>query len=158
MGALPLLGLAALIGFVPARAPAQPAHHPVNLSLFYPLSTNRDPAVSTNLRLNLLYGRVGAIRGLDLSGITGRVDGPVRGVQVTGIVSSVSGEFRGVALTGLLNYGGAGGKGVQVSGLANFGRGGFRGAQYASFFNFVEGEFAGAQVTGFYNLANEDAR
>lgn len=152
------LWVAVLTSLGAPRAVAQSAHHPMNFSFLYPLSTNRDPAVSTNFRLNILYGRVGAIRGVDLSGVYGRVDGPVRGVQVTGLVSTVSGELRGVSLTGLVQVGGASVRGLQISGLANFDRGSFRGIQYGAFFNFVEEEIRGAQITTLYNLANDDAR
>jgi hypothetical protein len=150
--------IATLAAGGPRTLQAQPAHHPVNVSFFHPLSTNRDPAVSTNFRLNVLYGRVGAIRGFDLSGVAGRVDGPVRGLQVTGVVACTRGELRGAAVAGLLAYGGGDGTGMQASGLVNFDRGRFRGLQYAGLFNFVERDFEGAQVTGFYNLANADAR
>lgn len=148
------------LAFLSAAPPgaAEPGHHPVNLSFFHPISTNQDPLVSTNLRLNILYGRVGALRGADISGVVGRVHGDVRGAQVTGVVSLVSGATRGASVTGILNYNGGDVRGVQVSGLMNYGRGQFRGLQYASLFNFVEKDFTGVQVTSMYNLANADAR
>ena len=57
-----ILGVFLAAGSSESRAEAP--HHPVNFSFFYPLSISRDPMVSTNFRVNLLYGRVGAIRGL----------------------------------------------------------------------------------------------
>ena len=153
-----LVSVLFVLGVLPSGAYSEPGHHPVNASLLYPISTNRDPAVSTNFCLNLLYGRVGALHGVDLSGVYGRVDGPVRGVQVTGLLSTVTGTFRGASLTGLVNYGGGDARGIQVSGLVNYGRGNFSGIQYAGFFNFVEQDFRGVQLTTLYNLASQDAR
>jgi len=114
--------------------------------------------VSTNFRLNVLYGRVGALRGVDITGVAGRVHGDVRGLQVTGVVSLVSGTSRGASVTGILNYSGGDVRGLQFSGLMNYGRGNFHGLQFASLFNFVEKDFSGIQVTSMYNLANADAR
>jgi len=137
---------------------AEPAQHPVNFSFFYPLSTNRDPMVETHFRLGILYGRVGAIHGVDLSGVVGRIHGEMSGFQVTGVATVNGGEFRGASVTGLLHYGGGDARGVQLSGLVNYGRGMFRGFQYASLFNYAEKDFVGVQLTSMYNLANADAR
>ena len=152
-----LLAVSSLLAVATPGA-AEPGHHPLNLSFFYPVGTNRDPMVSTNFRLNVLYGRVGALRGVDISGVTGRVHGDARGLQVTGIVALVSGESRGGSVTGILNYVGGDVRGVQLAGLMNYGRGNFHGLQYASLFNFVEKDFRGVQLSSMYNLANADAR
>jgi hypothetical protein len=153
-----VLLLACLGVFLPAPAHAQPPHHPINVSLFFPVSTNFNPTVSTNFRLNILYGRVGSVRGVDLNGLVARTDGDERGVQVTGLHSYVGGELRGLAVTGLLSYVGSRGRGLQVSGLVNFDRGRFSGVQYAGLFNFVDGPFRGIQLTSVYNLNNSDSR
>ena len=53
----------------PARAQDVPVH-PANLSLFYPIGTNQDPTILTYFRLNLMYGRVGYIKGVDIGTIS----------------------------------------------------------------------------------------
>ncbi len=151
-----VLGLILAASSSESRADAP--HHPVNFSFLYPLSTNRDPMVSTNFRLNVLYGRVGAIRGLDLSGVVARVHGEVRGIQLAGAVSVTDGEVHGLALAGGFGYAAGDGRGLQASGLISYAHGAWRGLQYASLFNYAEKEIVGAQVSAVYNLANADVR
>ena len=57
----------------------------VNLSFFHPIATNKDTDVTTNFRLNLMYGHVGEIRGVDLNGLVSKVNRDVTGLQLTGI-------------------------------------------------------------------------
>jgi hypothetical protein len=141
----------------PAAAEDVP-HHPANLSLFFPISTNQDPTISTNFRLNLLYGRVGYIRGLDIGTVVSRTDRDMRGIQLTGIYSHTGGDARGGMATGAINYIGGNTRGVQVAGLVNFNRGWFRGVQYATLFNYVQEEFTGVQWASIYNLSSSDGR
>jgi hypothetical protein len=144
-------------GLAGVPAGAEP-HHPVNFSFFYPISTNQDPAISTNFRLSLLYGRVGAVRGVDLGGVVARTDQDFHGLELAGAVSYVGGEMRGAAYTGGLSYARGDVRGVQAAGFINFDRGGLWGFQYASLFNYVEKGFAGFQLSGMYNLNNGDGR
>ncbi len=149
------LGLAA--GITPARAQDVPVH-PANLSLFYPIGTNQDPTILTYFRLNLMYGRVGYIKGVDIGTIVNRTDQDMRGIQLTGIYSQTGNNLRGAALTGGITYVGGSARGVQVSGLVNFNRSWFRGIQYATFFNFVQEDVTGVQVASLFNLSNGDTR
>jgi len=148
-------GLAA--GAAPARAQDVPVH-PANLSLFYPIGTNQDPTILTYFRLNLMYGRVGYIKGVDIGTIVNRTDQDMKGIQLTGVYSQTGHDFRGGMLTGGINYVGGSARGVQVAGLVNFNRGWFRGIQYATFFNFVQEEVIGVQLASLFNLSNGDAR
>lgn len=148
-------GLAAAA--TPARAQDVPVH-PANLSLFYPIGTNQDPTILTYFRLNLMYGRVGYIKGVDIGTIVNRTDQDLKGIQLTGVYSQTGHDFRGGMLTGGISYVGGSGCGVQVSGLVNFNRGWFRGVQYATFFNFVQEEFVGVQLASLFNLGNGDTR
>jgi hypothetical protein len=154
--ALICAGFVALAVF-PSLAQDVP-NHPANLSLFFPISTNQDPTISTNLRLNLCYGRVGYIRGVDIGVVVSRTDRDMRGIQLTGIYSHTGGDVRGATATGVLNYVGGNTRGVQVAGLVNFNRGWFRGVQYATFFNYVQEEFTGIQWASIYNLSSSDGR
>lgn len=156
----PLAGAALLalsLGWF-ASASAESGHHPVNLSLLYPISTNRDRDVSTNFRLSLLYGRVGAVRGVDLNGGVAVTGGSFRGVQVTGLYSETGGDFRGFSGTAGVSYLARDGRGVQLAGLSNFDRGRFVGVQYAWFLNFTEKGFSGAQLSTTVNLSDADGR
>lgn len=155
-----LVVLTALItAGVPGWALAQDGpRHPANVSLFYPISTNQDPTISTYFRLNLMYGRVGSIRGADIGTVVNRTDRDVRGIQLTGVYAHTGRDLRGIQLTGGINYVGGSARGVQVSGLVNFDRGWFRGVQYSSFFNFVQKRFVGVQWAGLFNLANADCK
>lgn len=149
--------LAALCGPVSAGTGGYP-HHPVNLSFFYPISTNQDPEISTNFRLNVIYGDIGAVRGVDINGVVGRIRRDMVGFQANGIYSHIGGEFRGVAVSGIANYVKADAAGMQFAGLVNFVRGGFVGLQLANLFNYVEGEMAGAQATALFNLNDGDMK
>jgi hypothetical protein len=150
--------VSAVSGSGPPRAGAEPASHPLNLSLLYPISTNQDPAIHTALRLNVFYGRVGEIRGLDLSAVVGRVDGAVSGVQLTGVHSWVGGDLTGLAATGGVQYVGGDLRGVQVAGLANFDRGRFSGLQIGGLFNLTEEGLSGVQLSSLYNLTSGDGK
>jgi hypothetical protein len=133
-------------------------HHPVNLSLFYPISTSRDPEISTNFRLSLIYGDVGSVHGVDINGVVGRIRRDMAGLQASGIYSHIDGEFRGAAASGVANYVKADSRGLQWAGLVNFMRGNFAGFQFASLFNYVEGELTGIQATALFNLNDGNAK
>lgn len=135
---------------------SRPAHHFLNLSLFHPVATNQDPEISTSLRWAFIYGRVGAVHGLNLNSGVSLIERDLRGGQVTVLYSQVGGEFRGVAATGLVNHFHGDGKGIQMAGLLNFDRDHFRGFQYGGLFNFTEAGFSGVQTTSLFNLNEGD--
>jgi hypothetical protein len=148
----------AIIVAVTAGLAADYPHHPVNLSLFRPLSTNRNPDISTNFRLNLIYGRVGSVKGVDLSGVVGPVAGDVVGFQASGVYSHVGGKFTGAAVTGIASYVRSDLVGVQFAGLVNFVQGDLLGFQFADLFNYVEGDVLGFQATPLFNLVDGDVK
>ena len=154
-----VLAYLAVVGVcAPRRVFAGSGHHPVNFSLIPPLSTNRDPDVSTNARLTFLYGRVGAVRGFDVNGIVSVVGGEHRGVQLTGIYSQVDGSFHGLGFTGAVHKVRGEMHGLQVTGLTNFVTGPVRGIQYAGLFNYSADGFKGLQIASFVNLNDGDGR
>jgi len=138
---------------MPAATAAEPAHHPVNLSLYYPVATSGDPDLTTTFRLAVLYGRVGEIRGLDLTGGVSVIGRDMRGLQLAGLYSHVGGDLRGVGLTGLVSRVQGDVVGVQAAGLANVDRGRVRGVQLSGLFNFAEGGHSGVQIASVYNYA-----
>jgi hypothetical protein len=140
-----------------AGAARAESHHPVNLTIFYPLGTNQDPAVSTNFRLSLIYGRVGSLSGVDLGGLVGRVDGNLSGLQFAGLHSGVGGDLTGATISAGVNYVRGDARGLQA-GFVNYDRGLFAGLQYGYLFNFVEGGLRGVQISSVFSLVDGDAR
>ncbi|HEY3255229.1 MAG TPA: hypothetical protein VGJ91_14820 [Polyangiaceae bacterium] len=172
----------------PAPAPAveaastevpSPVHWRANASLFYPLATNADlPELSTNFDLNLLYGHIGALNGLEL-GTVSTVSGDAQGLQASVLTNLVGGQVRAaqfsllynrgrsvegiqVALLnrsdeamqgfqlGALNLAGSLSKGVQLSGLNSAGN--FQGVQIG-LVNLGK-RVSGAQI-GLINIADD---
>jgi len=154
-----LLVVGVFCAAVPAPSAADEVkRQPVNVSFFFPISTNQDPTILTNFRLNLLYGRVGYIKGFDIGTIVSRTDRDMHGVQLTGVYSHTGNDMRGAILTLGVNYVGGSARGVQFGGLINFNRSWFRGIQYATLFNFVQEKFVGLQLASVFNMANADFR
>jgi hypothetical protein len=152
-----LAGLATVVA-PPGSLAQDVPHHPANLTFFYPIGTNQDPTILTYFRLNLMYGRVGYIRGIDLGTIVNRTDRDLRGLQLTGVYSQTGHDMLGATVTGGISYVGGSARGIQVSGLVNFDRDIYRGVQFAGLFNFVESAFVGVQWSSLFNLANADCR
>lgn len=136
---------------------AEPGHHPVNLALIYPISTNQDPDISTNLRLSLLYGRVGSVHGVDLNGVVGLTSGDVHGVQLTGIYAQVGGDMKGIQWTGAVNLVKGDVGGLQIAYLGDVDQGAVTGVQFGGLFNLVEGPMYGFQAAGIINVVDGDA-
>jgi len=153
---LGILGLGILPTTV-TSALAETNHHAVNFTLYYPVGTNQDPDVETNFRLSLIYGRVGAIRGIDLNTGVSIIQRDLSGFQATLLYSQVGGDFKGIAATGLVNYFQGRSSGLQLAGLANVDRGHFGGLQYSFLFNYVEGGLGGAQLSSVLNVAQGES-
>ena len=153
---LAALVLGAICGTV--RAEEKYPHHPVNLSFFYPISTNQNPEISTSFRLNLLYGELGDIRGVDLTGIGSHTFRDVVGLQVCGFYSHIEGGLRGVSVVGATNYVKSNAAGFQYACLVNFIRGDFTGFQMSNLFNYVEGSMSGMQANLVFNLNDGDVK
>ena len=151
-----IIAILVCCGLVASETVAEPAHHPVNLTLYYPVGTNKDPDIDTNFRLSLIYGRVGSVHGVDLNTGVSIIQRDLRGFQATLLYSQLEGEFRGVALTGLVNYFRAESRGIQVAGLVNVVRGRFAGLQYAALFNFTQSGFSGIQLSSVFNTNHGD--
>jgi hypothetical protein len=159
-GGLTLILAALVLGTIwgTGHAGEKRPNHPVNLSLFYPISTNGNREISTNFRLNLFYGELGDIRGIDLTGIGGHTYGDVVGFQVCGFYSHIEGDLRGVSIVGATNYVKSNAAGFQYACLVNFIRGDFTGFQMSNLFNYVEGSMSGAQANLVFNLNDGDVK
>jgi hypothetical protein len=132
--------------------------HPVNLSLFQPVSTSPDPDVGTSFRLSLIYGHVREVRGVDVGGLVARTDADSRGLRFALLTSIVGGEFRGLSATGLLDHVGGDVRGLQLSGLVSYDRGSFTGLQLSGLFNFVEETAVGIQLSSVFSLSDRAGR
>jgi hypothetical protein len=153
-----VLILVCLAAAPPARAQGQEhPHQSVNLSLFWPAATNSDPLATASVRLNLIHGRLGAVKAFDLNGIVGRTYGDVSGLQLTGAYSRTDGELRGVSLAGGINYVGTDARWAQFGFLASYTRGKLRGVQGAVGLSLVTGGFEGVQLASGFNLNEGDA-
>jgi hypothetical protein len=104
---------------------------PVSAALFFPLATNFDePEVRTRLNLNVLYGRVGVLEGMQLGG-----------------ANQVDGEASGAQLGFLFNVAGGSVHGLQVASAANLARADVHGFQLAVLTNRAHGNLEGFQVS-----------
>ncbi len=115
-------------------------HYVVNFSLYYPISLNQSEYDSVNFNLSLAYGKVGSVRGLDIS-----VGG-----------SAITGDLVGIQLCGLMGVVGDTGRGMQISGLINVAGDSFYGIQGSGLINVVGDDFKGIQSTGLISVAGQD--
>jgi hypothetical protein len=131
----------ALAGQEAEPEPAKPRHRFLNLSLYYPLSTNSSKQDSADINLTLLYGRMGSVHGLDLA------------LGVTGLEQSL----KGVQLAGLMAAAGERGEGIQLAGLGSVSGEKFTGFQAAGLFCVAGDQMAGVQLSGLFSVAGDTA-
>ena len=125
-----------------------------NLSVFYPLSINKNDDVVTNFNLSLLYGRVGSVSGVELGGLVNYVKRDVSGLELSGIVNIVGTGMKGWQMAGIYNYVGGDASFIQDAGIANLVEGDFTGAQFAGIVNIIKGELNGLQ-SSVVNIAGD---
>jgi hypothetical protein len=126
----------------------------VTAALFFPLATNFDaPDVHTRLDLNVLYGRVGALEGMQVGGAN-QVDGEVSGAQLGFLFNVAGGDVRGLQVASGANLARADVHGFQVALLTNRARGGLEGFQLSAV-NTTGGNVDGGQF-GLINGAEGD--
>jgi hypothetical protein len=163
------IGVVVLISFfvfVPAARAGQeakpeepaPRHRILNLSLFYPVSLNGSKSDTANLSLSLLYGRLGGVRGLDLSLGVGFLERSLEGVQLAGLIAGAGESMKGIQAAGLISVAGDEGQGVQLAGLGGVGGEEFSGLQAAGLFAVAGERLEGAQVSGLFGVAGESAK
>jgi hypothetical protein len=142
-----------IVTAAPARRPRSSS---VTAAIFFPLATNFDaPDVHTRLNLNLLYGRVGALEGLQLGGAN-QVDGDVSGAQLGFLFNVAGGDVHGMQVASAANLARADVHGFQLGLVANRARGDLEGFQVSAV-NTTGGNVDGGQV-GVFNGAGGDVR
>jgi len=143
-----------IVTSVPAIA--EESSQGVCVAVLYPIATNRNPDVSTDVELSLLYGRVGTLHGFGLNGIAAMQSREFHGFQFTGIYSQVNGTVGGFRFTGIANYSTAGTRGIQAAGMVNVNQGAMRGIEFGGLFNLVGKDLRGFQGTTVANIVDED--
>ncbi len=177
-----------LMGPTPAPAPSPPAVVPpdpvsqaaatplpsqrqyklATFSFLHPLSTNgSDPDIRTRLNLNLLYGRVGELDGLQL-GFFGVVGGNASGAQLSFLANVTQGTMEGIQGASVFNLAKGGVVGLQVAFLSNLSGSRVKGVKASLGANVAREKVTGGQVSsvnvaddvegfqiGFINVANK---
>jgi hypothetical protein len=126
--------------------------------LFYPVSLNRSKHDTANLSLSLLYGRLGGVRGLDLSLGAAFLERSLEGVQLAGLIAGAGESMKGIQAAGLISVAGDRGEGVQLGGLGSVGGEEFSGLQAAGLFAVAGERLQGAQVSGLFGVAGQSAK
>jgi len=130
-------------------------HYVVNFSLYYPISLNQSEHDSVNFNLSLAYGKVGSVRGLDISAGGSAINGDLRGIQLCGLMGVVGDTGRGLQLSGLINVAGDSFYGIQGSGLINVVGDDFRGIQSSGLISVAGQDGLGLQASGLASVAGE---
>ncbi|WP_394833752.1 hypothetical protein LVJ94_45330 [Pendulispora rubella] len=138
-------------GKKPPPAPAPPPEkrpwHPAVVSLVYPVATNMGkPNVLTHFALDALYGHIGELDGLQVSGLGGMVEGPMHGLQIGGLGTMAGGDVDGLQIGGLGTLGKGAVNGLQIAGLAASAKEGVHGMQIAGIVGIANGGVDGLQI------------
>ena len=130
-------------------------HYVVNFSLYYPISLNQSEYDSVNFNLSLAYGKVGSVRGLDISAGGSVITGDLVGIQLCGLMGVVGDTGRGMQLSGLINVAGDSFYGIQGSGLINVVGDNFKGIQSTGLISVAGQKGFGLQMSGLASVAGE---
>jgi hypothetical protein len=124
-----------------------------NASFFYPVATNMDaPKLRTHVSFNALYGRVGAVDGLEL-GVFNSVSDRLSGLQVGLLGNWVGGSVSAIQLGTAFNVAGSL-EGLQASFGVNRARDASTGAQLAMVANVNSGNLDGLQIAPLNRASN----
>jgi len=130
-------------------------HYVVNFSLYFPISLNQSEYDSVNFNLSLAYGKVGSVRGLDISAGGSAINGDLVGIQLCGLMGVVGDTGRGIQLSGLISVAGDSFYGIQGSGLINVVGDDFKGIQSTGLINVAGQNGLGLQLSGLASVAGE---
>jgi hypothetical protein len=142
----------------PEQNAPEPRHRFLNLSLFYPLSTNKSLSETADVQLTLLYGRLGSVRGLDLALGVSQLEDSLLGLQLAGLVGAAGKSMKGFQAAGLLCAAGERGQGVQLAGLASISGEEFIGVQAAGLFSVAGEHLEGIQTSGLFSVSGQAAK
>lgn len=139
------------------RPEAEPRHRFLNLSLFYPVSTNQSKHDTANLSLSLFYGHLGSVSGLDLSLGAAALERSLEGVQLAGLIAVAGESMVGGQAAGLISVAGERSQGVQLAGLGCVSGKDLTGIQASGLFSVVGERMTGIQTSGLFSVSGEAA-
>lgn len=140
----------------PPPVPPRPRRF-ATAAFVYPLAVNyNQPDVHTSLDVNLIYGVVGEVEGVQL-GTFNDVRGPVQGLQLGLLVNGVGETMRGASIGGVMSSAGSVNSGLQAAGVVTLSHGTTDGVQAAFFGNLTRGTLNGAQFAGALNISGGDS-
>ena len=124
---------------------------PAQFSIYYPFATHggRSTDYAFNFSLNLVYGKIGGLNGVEVSGLVGLVEGDVNGVQIAGIGNG-AGNMKGIQVGGLFSASGNM-SGIQLGGLFSA-AGDMQGIQTGGLFSAAD-NMQGIQIGGLFGAA-----
>lgn len=133
-------------------------YYPVNFSLYYPVSLNQSEYDSVNFNLSLIYGKVGSVRGLDISAGASAVSGDLLGLQLCGLVGVAGESGKGIQAAGLISVAGESFLGVQTSGLITVAGQECKGLQTAGLISVIGQDGLAMQVSGLASVTGENLK
>jgi len=140
----------------PEVAPSAPVRpfKMATFSIIHPLATNfNEPNVRTRLNLNLFYGHVGELDGLQL-GTFGVVAGDASGMQLSFLANVTQGAFEGLQGATGFNLAKGGVVGLQAAVLGNLSGSRVKGTQTSLGVNVARETVTGGQVAA-VNIAGD---
>ncbi|AKU96063.1 hypothetical protein AKJ09_02727 [Labilithrix luteola] len=143
----------------PSKAARDDGRQPISISFFYPVATNWGrPDVRTSLNLELLYGRIGRLDGMQAGAGVGYASGAVNGVQLNALGQGAQGDVRGLQLSVGGNVALGDLRGWQTTVGINVVGGNMRGLQLSTGVNVALKEVRGLQLTTGVNFARGPTR
>ncbi|MCB0628781.1 MAG: STN domain-containing protein [Saprospiraceae bacterium] len=145
------------VKYDPNRSVSQQRLAQISLLSFLGTNMERSDDLTNHLSVNVLWGKNGGVKGLEVGGLVNAVVNDVEGVQVAGLSNTVGGKVIGTQVSGLFNTAGKEVDGIQAAGLFNVSGEMTRAVQTAGLFNVSSGDFYGLQVGGLFNVSNGKA-
>ena len=122
---------------------------PAQFSIYFPSfgTQGRQSAdYMYNFSLNLFYGKIGGLNGLEISGLVGVVERSVNGIQIAGLGSIVGDKMKGLQIASLASIVGDSMKGLQIAGLASIIGDNMKGSQITGLASIVGDKMKGLQI------------
>ncbi|MGB7297185.1 MAG: hypothetical protein WBC70_16510 [Candidatus Aminicenantales bacterium] len=140
------------------RPEPEPRHRFLNLSLFYPVSTNQSKHDTANLSLSLFYGHLGSVSGLDFSLGAAALERSLEGVQLAGLIAVAGESMVGGQAAGLISVAGERSQGIQLAGLGCVSGKDLTGIQASGLFSVAGERMTGIQASGLFSVSGEAAK
>lgn len=128
----------------------------IQLSLFHPVGTSwkSSKKKAYNISLNVIYGHVGSVKGVEISPLVNMVERNMYGLQV-GTVNLVKRKQVGLQVGLLANVNLQNSAGLQLSGLWTHNQGDFTGWTFSWIGTTTWGNVYGAQLSHIWNHSNK---